>query len=152
MAKGLRSSVKKSNRTKLRANVFQPVETARAERIHQKILETLQQPKPEPPKKAAEMEVDSTEDTTAEPTEGEFPKGSSFLTAKIPRCLTTPNDSESYDSSDSSYFSDSDSIPPTSHKEDPNMSHLCFVLGLSSDIVGFTDDGDLEFAFDPLPL
>ena len=51
MAKGLRASVKKSNRTKLRARVFEPVENARLERLHQKLLATAQQPKPDNPKK-----------------------------------------------------------------------------------------------------
>jgi hypothetical protein len=157
MAKGLRSSVKKSNRTKLRARVFQPVESARAERIHAKLLEIVRQPKPEAPKKA-EMEVDSVEegrtqrlfqkpsmtptnaenlDTTAgagEPKEG-FPKGSCFLTAKIPHSLTT----EGCDPS------------PLQSQEEYDMENLFLHLGLSSDIVGFSDDGDLELAFDPLP-
>ncbi|KAF2114882.1 hypothetical protein BDV96DRAFT_576058 [Lophiotrema nucula] len=62
MAKGLRSSVKKSNRTKLRQRVFGPVEQARTERLHAKLLEAVQQPKPERP---AKMEIDSTEGTAA---------------------------------------------------------------------------------------
>ena len=37
MAKGARASSKKANRTKLRANVFGPVEQARAERLHAKL-------------------------------------------------------------------------------------------------------------------
>ncbi|KAJ4303102.1 hypothetical protein N0V90_001993 [Kalmusia sp. IMI 367209] len=75
MAKGLRSSVKKSNRTKLRARVFQPVEDARLERLHQKLLETAQQPKPETAKDK-EMDVDSTEDAAAHDAskEEDFPK------------------------------------------------------------------------------
>ncbi|KAF2273840.1 uncharacterized protein EI97DRAFT_435756 [Westerdykella ornata] len=60
MAKGLRSSVKKANRSKLRARVFGPAEAARNERLHAKLLEAVQQPKPEPPKKS-DMEIDSSD-------------------------------------------------------------------------------------------
>ncbi|KAL5386112.1 hypothetical protein PMIN02_008631 [Paraphaeosphaeria minitans] len=79
MAKGLRSSSKKSNRTKLRARVFEPVENARLERIHQKLLETAQQPKPETAKEK-EMDLDFAEDTAAAAAndaskEEDFPKG-----------------------------------------------------------------------------
>jgi hypothetical protein len=153
MGKGLRSSVKKTNRSKLRASVFGPVESERAERIHAKLLETIQQPKPELPKKAA-MDVDSegkpesespasvhksteprspdaaaTEDTSKD----DLPKGSCILNAKIP-----------------SYLSSEDVTAP-SPKDECYMRNLCFYLGLSSDIVGFNTHGELEFAFDPLP-
>jgi hypothetical protein len=47
MAKSARASSKKANHKKLRARVFGPAEKARAERIHAKLLETIQQPKPE---------------------------------------------------------------------------------------------------------
>lgn len=151
MAKGLRSSVKKTNRSKLRKNVFGPAENERAERIHQKLLENLQAPKPEPAKKA-EMDVDSTEGTqqthtldileslaktspdaavNTKETEG------SFLTiVPIPRSLTT-----------------TEPIPtPAKQQDDHDMWNLCFCLGLSSDIVGFATSGDgLTFAFDLLP-
>ena len=47
MAKGLRSHVKKNNRTKLRAKVFRPVEDARTARLSARLLELASQPKPE---------------------------------------------------------------------------------------------------------
>lgn len=158
MAKGLRSSIKKSNRSKLRARVFEPVENARLERLHQKLLEAAQQEKPEPPKKN-EMEVDSTEgnspnlpDCTSPLTcrlpdtqaangagnEDDFPKGLSFLTASIPRSLRDDNTNTNpnlFDAAQDTCASN-------------NLFHL---LGLCSDVVGFADDGDLKFAFDPLP-
>ncbi|KAJ4366890.1 hypothetical protein N0V83_007418 [Neocucurbitaria cava] len=70
MAKSARASSKKANRTKLRARVFGPVEKARAERLHAKLLETIQQPKPE------KTDMDTAEDaTTSEATkEDDFPK------------------------------------------------------------------------------
>ena len=39
MAKGLRSSVKKANKARLRSKVFGPVEDARKERLSSKLLE-----------------------------------------------------------------------------------------------------------------
>jgi hypothetical protein len=63
-----------------------------------------------------------------------LPKGSSLLTASIPRSLSDPS-----------------STHLDSAQEDCALRNLCFHLGLCSDIVGFTDNGDLKFAFDPLP-
>lgn len=42
MGKGLRSSVKKANKARLRSKVFGPVEQARKERLSLKLLETAQ--------------------------------------------------------------------------------------------------------------
>lgn len=151
MAKGLRASSKKANRTKLRARVFGPVEQARMERLHAKLLETIQQPKPE------NSQMDTAEDsklvasshicppanispantaaeTTTAANEDDLPKGSSFLTAPIPRSLSDPS-----------------SKPLDAAQDDCDLRNLCFHLGLCSDVVGFTTDGHLEFAFDPLP-
>jgi hypothetical protein len=144
MAKSARASSKKANHTKLRARVFAPVETARAERLHAKMLEIVNQPKPE------RKEMDTTEDsklpghtrtftfadcleatTTDDATkEDDLPKGSSILTAPIPPSL--------FDL-------------PGAAQEETALGDLYFHLGLCSDIVGFTDDGDLKLAFDPLP-
>lgn len=147
MAKSARASSKKVNHTKLRARVFGPVEKARAERIHAKLLATIQQSKPE------KTEMDTAEDcepdlhaiwrtsanmylaTTTDATkEDDFPKGSSFLTAPIPRSLSDPSPPN---------------VDPA--QEDCEMRNLCFHLGLCSDIIGFNEEGDLKFAFDPLP-
>ncbi|OAL51288.1 hypothetical protein IQ07DRAFT_643390 [Pyrenochaeta sp. DS3sAY3a] len=129
MAKSARASSKKANRTKLRARVFGPAEKARAERLHAKLLETIQQPKPE------KTDMDIAEDTTTEETKDEgLSKGSFLLTAPIPTSLT-----------------EASSQPQDSAKESRDLNHLYFCLGLSSDIVGFSEEGDLQFAFDPLP-
>ncbi len=45
MAKGLRSSTKKANRTQLRSRVFGPVEEARKERLSAKLLELASKPR-----------------------------------------------------------------------------------------------------------
>lgn len=59
MGKGLRNSVNKTNNRKLKKNVFGPVETARTERLSQKLLELASQPKP--PK--SDMEVEESNDS-----------------------------------------------------------------------------------------
>ncbi|KAI8941030.1 hypothetical protein NX059_002274 [Plenodomus lindquistii] len=68
MAKSARASSKKVNHTKLRARVFGPAEKARAERIHAKLLETINQPKPE----RTTMDVEET--STTEAKEDDLPK------------------------------------------------------------------------------
>ncbi|KAG9196431.1 hypothetical protein G6011_01552 [Alternaria panax] len=129
MAKGARASSKKANRTKLRANVFGPVEHARAERLHAKLLETIAQPKPE----KTRMQTDETS-TTDDATKEDLPKGSSLLTAPMPRSLSNPS-----------------TTAPDSAEDDCELGTLCFHLGLCSDVLGFTDHGHLKFAYDPLP-
>ncbi|KAK7429536.1 hypothetical protein QQZ08_003915 [Neonectria magnoliae] len=47
MAKSARASSRKANNQRLAAKVFGPVEAARAERLHAKLLELAKQPKPE---------------------------------------------------------------------------------------------------------
>ncbi|KAF1832765.1 hypothetical protein BDW02DRAFT_454262, partial [Decorospora gaudefroyi] len=79
MAKGARASSKKANRTALRARVFGPVEQARAERLHAKLVETVRQPKPE--QTAMDTAEDANTNTPGEATkEHDLPKRSSFLT------------------------------------------------------------------------
>jgi hypothetical protein len=136
MAKGLRASVKKNNRTKLRSSVFGPVEAARAERLHAKLLETISQPKPEA--KKADTDVDSADSTKGE---AQLPKGSCFLSAKIPRSLSHQPTSTSTNTLD----------PKSLAQDNFDSRNLFFYLGLSSDIVGFTEEGNLKCAFDALP-
>ena len=47
MAKGLRSSRNKENKSKLRSNVFGPAEHARKERLSAKLIELASKPQPE---------------------------------------------------------------------------------------------------------
>jgi hypothetical protein len=61
MAKGARSSIRKSNNKKLKARVFGPVENARTERLSAKLLELASQPKAA----AAEMEVEQPAGTVS---------------------------------------------------------------------------------------
>ncbi|TQN69633.1 hypothetical protein CSHISOI_05836 [Colletotrichum shisoi] len=61
MARSSRSSVTKKNNQRLKANVFGPIEQARAERLSAKLLELSRQPKPE--KEAdANMDVEEQND------------------------------------------------------------------------------------------
>lgn len=143
MAKGLRASTERANRRKLRANVFGPAEKARAERLHAKLLATINSEKPAPPEKK-DMDVDeegtfSTQrlckgkanfKTATTEAKEDLAKGSFFPTAPVPQSLSSTS---------------------SSTHEDNDMRNFCFYLGLSSDIVGFTPSGDLQFAFDPLP-
>lgn len=64
MAKGSRSSVRKTNNQALKARVFGPVETARTERLSQKLLELAQQPRPQ--KNEMDGEKDEPENTDAQ--------------------------------------------------------------------------------------
>ncbi|KAF1981802.1 hypothetical protein K402DRAFT_398198 [Aulographum hederae CBS 113979] len=54
MSKGLRSTIKKQNKSRLRARVFGPVEAARTQRLSAKLVELAAQPKPE----STKMELD----------------------------------------------------------------------------------------------
>ena len=66
MAKGARSSSKKANHVALKSKVFGPVETARAERMHAKLMELASQPKPS----AKAEDVDMAEKEGKEGEEG----------------------------------------------------------------------------------
>ncbi|XTI92015.1 hypothetical protein V2W45_1420790 [Cenococcum geophilum] len=84
MAKGLRSSVKKSHRTRLRSRVFAPVEDARTERLSAKLLELASQPRPA----KTDMELDEDNGSNTIPTTPTAP-----LTHQIPRHSTRSNSS-----------------------------------------------------------
>ncbi|MCJ1312768.1 hypothetical protein MMC25_006444 [Agyrium rufum] len=70
MAKGLRSSVKKANKTKLRARVFAPVENARMERLSSKLLEIASSGRPQATEDVSMKEAtkaDATSKAEADP-------------------------------------------------------------------------------------
>ncbi|KAF4543521.1 Gpi ethanolamine phosphate transferase [Lasiodiplodia theobromae] len=128
MAKGARSSVRKTNNQNLKARVFGPVETARTERLSQKLLELAQQP--QPPKNEMEVEKDEPENNAAqEKAPAAQAEGSS-------KCFTWP-------------------IPPSLlASTNPTKQHMAeeevfyHFLGLSGDITGFTTEGDLAMDVD----
>jgi hypothetical protein len=64
MAKSSRASTIKSNNQRLKAKVFGPVESARAERLSAKLLELAAAPKPPRPE-AEEMKIVDGEEESA---------------------------------------------------------------------------------------
>lgn len=65
MAKGLRSTVKKRNRAKMRTNLYGPADQARTERLSAKLQEIASQPAPLK-EKILDMEVDVSESRTSD--------------------------------------------------------------------------------------
>ncbi len=66
MAKSARASSRKANNQRLKANVFGPVEAARADRLSAKLLELASQPEPEKPKASEMRVVDDDDDDEAQ--------------------------------------------------------------------------------------
>jgi hypothetical protein len=158
MAKGLRSSIKKNNRTKLRAKVFGPVVDARTERLSQKLLQLAQQARPA----KSEMEVDSDKGMSG----CEMTLTPSLL-GNVNLCADTPSDQAPATAETTqaeglsfglaypipAFLSDSEGESEGEEKHkgqqegDPMLYQL---LGLSSDIMGFGQHGDLLICFDKL--
>ncbi|KAL9075094.1 MAG: hypothetical protein Q9161_001779 [Pseudevernia consocians] len=69
MAKGLRSSRNKANKSKLRSHVFGPAEIARKERLSAKIIGLASKPQPKPDEymKMADGEKVTTQEIPEEP-------------------------------------------------------------------------------------
>ena len=154
MAKGLRSSVKKSHRTKLRSRVFAPVEDARTERLSAKLLELASQPRPA----KTDMELDEDNGTNTP------------LTHQIPRHSTRSNSSPASKSdaqADAHQDQQAEGLspciswsipralsegtadaPPQKLKRQIEEDLFYSLLGVCSDIVGFDERGDLLLAFD----
>lgn len=154
MAKGLRSSVKKSHRTRLRSRVFAPVEDARTERLSAKLLELASQPRPA----KTDMELDEDNGTNTIPTH------------QIPRHSTRSNSasaSKSDAQADAHQNQQAEGLspciswsipralsegtadaPPQKLKRQIEEDLFYSLLGVCSDIVGFDERGDLLLAFD----
>lgn len=146
MAKGSRSSVRKTNNQALKARVFGPVETARTERLSQKLLELAQQPRPQKNEMDGEKDGQRTQPHIV----------SAQAPANIP---TEPENTDAQekapaDQAEGSSKCFSWSIPPSllasskndaqNTAEDEVFYHL---LGLSGDIAGFTAQGNLSLRF-----
>lgn len=146
MAKGSRSSVRKTNNQALKARVFGPVETARTERLSQKLLELAQQPRPQ----KNEMDVEKDGQRTQP----------HIVSAQAPTNIPTePENTDAQekapaDQAEGSSKCFSWSIPPSllasskndtqNTAEDEVFYHL---LGLSGDIAGSTAQGNLSLRF-----
>lgn len=163
MAKGLRASRTKKNNQALSKRVFGPVEAARNERLSAKLLALAQQPKA--PREEMEIEkgtqtrhhafkpvaaadrafIDTADkEATAE--------GTPSLSIPIPKCLASRDHHHQ--------LLTPPSTPPTTNNTPTNpildragqhamaQEQLFFhLLGASSDILGFDEEGDLRLAF-----
>lgn len=58
MAKSIRASVSKRNRATLRKNFFGPIVDARTERLHAKLQELADKPRPEAPEKSKRAQAE----------------------------------------------------------------------------------------------
>ncbi|KAK6002673.1 hypothetical protein QM012_001423 [Aureobasidium pullulans] len=145
MGKGLRSSVNKTNNRKLKKNVFGPVETARTERLSQKLLELASQPKP--PK--SDMEVEESNDSKPAESEAKATNANGALNAlaiPVPKSLAhqcpataaasmnmlTPPPTPPLDISDFSNPS-----VRSAHRRFADEQLFFHLLGVSTDIHGF---------------
>jgi hypothetical protein len=167
MAKGLRASVTKRNKAKLRSRVFGPVEAARTERLSAKLMELVQQPKPTRDTEMLQVDGQSVgEDKSTE--EGEKDRAASAegqslalqhfaLSCPVPRNLVdVPGDStgnESASGSESESESESEREGATveilrGEAEDAELDMFYHFLGLCSDITGFTKHGGLAMLFE----
>ncbi|KAK7709067.1 hypothetical protein SLS57_008792 [Botryosphaeria dothidea] len=132
MAKGSRSSVRKTNNQALKARVFGPVETARTERLSQKLLELAQQPRPQKNEMDGEKDGQRTQPHIV----------SAQAPANIP---TEPENTDAQEKAPADQAEASSKNDAQNTAEDEVFYHL---LGLSGDIAGFTAQGNLTMEVD----
>ena len=175
MAKSARaSSVKKKNQ-KLKKNVFGPVETARNERQSAKLLELASQPKPPRPEmdvdgtlqlpkiRPQDLENHMTDTRilaeakdTAGDSEAKGDKAtagaSPSLSIPIPASLLLHTNEQNLPTPPATPPADASTtfpdIPNTSVAKRLAKEQLFYhLLGASSDVLGFDENGDLELSF-----
>lgn len=164
MAKGLRASRTKKNNQALSKRVFGPVEAARNERLSAKLLALAQQPKA--PREemeiekgrqtehmrihAADTETCSTE--SADKDSGAAAEGTPSLSIPIPQSFTSNSRDHAPLTPPSSPSMDNN-IPATTILDHAGKLAMAqeqlfyHLLGASSDVLGFDEDGDLRLAF-----
>lgn len=168
MAKGLRASRTKKNNQALSKRVFGPVEAARNERLSAKLLALAQQPKA--PREEMEIEkgrqprdeifqtfavADQPPTDTAEKESGATAEGTPSFSIPIPKSVAFNDHNHNHQ------LLTPPSTPPSSNNTPANSvldragqqamarEQLFFhLLGASSDILGFDEEGDLRLAFD----
>lgn len=163
MAKGLRASRTKKNNQALSKRVFGPVEAARNERLSAKLLALAQQPKA--PREEMEIEKgmhtrrhaskpvaaaditlsEADKEATAEGTPSlsiPIPKGIAFNDQHHQQLLTPPSTPPSSNNTPTNPILDRAGQHAMAQEE--LFFHL---LGASSDILGFDEEGDLRLAF-----
>ena len=172
MAKGLRASVTKRNKSKLRSRVFGPTEDARTERLSAKLLELAQQPKAT---QDTEMLVDgqsskgaflehmlwkvgrrcanetcTDQSTTTDVEDTEKAAGSAAdgqsLTLPSTFTLSVPSSLSRSSPGDETSSEGGSDVEEVSMTEGEELFYA--MLGLSGDIAGFTATGDLKMLFE----
>jgi len=174
MAKGLRASRTKKNNQALSKRVFGPVEAARNERLSAKLLALAQQPKA--PREEMEIEkgertqhqrtrtrmrIHTTETNTSltesgDKDSGAAAEGTPSLSIPIPQCFTsssrdhallTPPSTPLFNNNNNNNMP---ATPILDHAGQLAMAQeqlFYHLLGASSDVLGFDEDGDLRLAF-----
>jgi len=167
MAKGLRASRTKKNNQALSKRVFGPVEAARNERLSAKLLALAQQPKA--PREEMEIEkgkliqhqrmrssatgTDILSTESADKDSGAAAEGTPSLSIPIPQSFTSSRRDHAFPTPPSTPPLDN-SMPVTpildragqlAMAQEQLFYHL---LGASSDVLGFDEDGEIRLAFD----
>ena len=166
MAKGLRASVTKRNKAKLRDRVFGPVEAARTERLSAKLLELARQPKPT---RDTDMLVDgqavvdtkSVEDNEGgEKDQAVSAEGQSLalppfaLSCPVPRSLmegcpaVERSETGAASGSEEEGGSSDEDAMDAAEEGDADGDMFYTLLGLSVDIAGFDMRGGLKMLFE----
>ena len=161
MAKGLRASRVKKNNQALSKRVFGPVEAARNERLSAKLLALAQQPKP--PREEMEIEkgmhnrhstshsnvADQESIDSANKDSGATAEGTPSFSIPIPKSiafnqqlLTPPSSPPTNNTVPASPILDKAGQQAMAREQ--LFFHL---LGASSDIIGFDEEGDLCLEF-----
>jgi len=167
MAKGLRASRTKKNNQALSKRVFGPVEAARNERLSAKLLALAQQPKA--PREEMEIEkgrriqhqrmrnaatkTDTVPTESADKDSGAVAEGTPSLSIPIPQSFTSNRRNHAPLTPPSTPRLDNnvpvtpilDRVGQLAMAQEQLFYHL---LGASSDVMGFDDNGDLRLAFD----
>ena len=166
MAKGLRASRTKKNNQALSKRVFGPVEAARNERLSAKLLALAQQPKA--PREEMEIEkgkhtrhrrmrmfdteTNTSSTESADKDSGAAAEGTPSLSIPIPQSFTS-------NSRDHALLTPPPTPPPDNNMPAaPILGHagqlamaqeqlFYHLLGASSDVLGFDEDGGLRLAF-----
>lgn len=177
MAKSARATSVKKRRQILKKNVFGPVEEARNERLSAKLLELASKPKiraemeveqngmppppisaPNPTSNNRDLTESSSTSTSANPseeakedqaTEGVSPSHSA-LSIPIPACLVYANDQLPTPPTTPTLDASATTTPILDVSAQRRLAKemLFFhLLGASSDVIGFDDNGDLQLSF-----
>jgi hypothetical protein len=168
MAKGLRASRTKKNNQALSKRVFGPVEAARNERLSAKLLALAQQPKA--PREEMEIEkgkrtqhqrtrmrIHATDTNTSltesgDKDSGAAAEGTPSLSIPIPQCFTSSSRDHALLTPTSTplFNNNMPATPILDHAGQLAMAQeqlFYHLLGASSDVLGFDEDGDLRLAF-----